>query len=79
MSALGFSTICSIWFSKPGYNPARHEGGVMGDRDSDFDEEGQLIGSSDLSMGGWSSVWSPSVCCEHDPQPIVIKIFESVG
>jgi hypothetical protein len=36
-------------------------------------------GSSDLSMGWRSSVWSPSVCREHDPQPIVIKILESVG
>ena len=36
-------------------------------------------GSSELSMGGRSSVWSPSVCSEHDPQPIVIKVFEAVG
>jgi hypothetical protein len=30
-------------------------------------------------MGWWSSVWSPSVGSEHDPQPIMIKIFESVS
>ena len=26
-----------------------------------------------------SPVWPLSVCSEHDPQPIMIKIFESVG
>jgi hypothetical protein len=36
-------------------------------------------GSSDLSMGGRSSVWSPSVCSEHDPQPVMIKVFEAMG
>jgi hypothetical protein len=38
-----------------------------------------IEGSSDLSMGWRTSVWSPSVCSEHDPQSIMIKIFESVG
>ena len=39
----------------------------------------RVNGSSDLSMGWRTSVWSPSVCSEHDPQSIMIKIFESVG
>jgi hypothetical protein len=36
-------------------------------------------GSSDLSMVRASSVWSPSVGGKHDSQPIMIKVFESVG
>jgi hypothetical protein len=36
-------------------------------------------GSSELGMVLTSSVGSPSVGGEHDPQSIVIKVFEAVG
>jgi hypothetical protein len=38
-----------------------------------------LLGSSELSMVRSNPVRPLSVCSEHDPQPIMIKIFESVG
>jgi hypothetical protein len=38
-----------------------------------------FVGSSELSMARAGPVRPLSVCSEHDAQPIMIKIFESVG
>ncbi len=43
-----------------------------------YDREG-IEGSSDLSMVWVSSVGTPAVGSKHDPQPVMIKVSESVG
>ena len=47
--------------------------------DKKGNQRGTFVGSSELSMVGACSIWSPSVGGQHDSQPIVIKVFESVG
>ena len=37
------------------------------------------FGSSDLSMGGSLAVGPSSVGGEHYPEPVMVKVFESVG
>jgi hypothetical protein len=39
----------------------------------------EIHGSSELSMVRSCSVGSPSVGCEHNPQPVMIEVFEAVG
>jgi hypothetical protein len=36
-------------------------------------------GSSELSVVRATSVRAASICREHDPQPIVIEVFEAMG